>query len=179
MADIILTEKDIERFWSKTRESTERSWNGTPCVEWTAGRKRGGYGDFRVGGVSRGAHRVAWVVTYGFVPAGLHVLHHCDNPPCVSAAAGHLFLGTNRDNVADRDTKGRQAKGDRSGARLHWWPRACGERARHAKLTEASVREIRALVAAGLAQDVAASRFGVSRRTVNYVVHRRVWAHVR
>lgn len=51
------------------------------------------------------AHRVSWEIMYGPVPAGLHVLHRCDNPPCINT--NHLFLGTRSDNMTDAGIKGR------------------------------------------------------------------------
>jgi hypothetical protein len=51
------------------------------------------------------AHRVAWTLANGPIPAGMHVLHTCDNPPCCNP--GHLWLGTQADNMADMARKGR------------------------------------------------------------------------
>ncbi len=51
------------------------------------------------------AHRLAWIYTHGPIADGLHVLHKCDVRLCVRP--GHLFLGTEADNMADRDAKGR------------------------------------------------------------------------
>lgn len=51
------------------------------------------------------AHRAAWQLENGPIPADLHVLHRCDTPLCCNVS--HLFLGTNDDNIADKVQKGR------------------------------------------------------------------------
>jgi hypothetical protein len=51
------------------------------------------------------AARWYWEATNGPIPQGQYVLHRCDNPLCVNLE--HLFLGTQIENIIDRDTKGR------------------------------------------------------------------------
>lgn len=91
----------VERFWAKV----DKSGGPDACWLWTAGRSDWGYGHFRVGSKNLQAHRFAWELTRGPIPAGLLVLHRCDNPPCCNSA--HHFLGTHADNMADAKAKGR------------------------------------------------------------------------
>lgn len=100
-----------ERFWSKVDQSGD-------CWLWAAYRNSRGYGMFMVSAGSplqntkstrpHLAHRIAWQLTYGTIPNGLVVCHHCDNPPCVRP--DHLFLGTQSDNMVDSARKGRHAR---------------------------------------------------------------------
>ena len=73
----------------------------TACIEWTGRCNDGGYGTWG----RKLAHRLAWVEANGPIPAGMCVLHACDNPPCINV--DHLWLGTQADNAADRESKGR------------------------------------------------------------------------
>lgn len=58
------------------------------------------------------------------------------------------------------------------------FPHVEGESHPQAKLTEASVREIRTAAASGIRQNALARRYGVSESTVMNVVKRRNWKHV-
>lgn len=50
------------------------------------------------------AHRLAYETWVGPVPAGLWVLHSCDNPKCINPE--HLRVGTRSDNVRDMWQRG-------------------------------------------------------------------------
>jgi hypothetical protein len=128
------------------------------------------------------AQRVAWEVKHGPIPHGMHVLHKCDNPPCV--AVEHLFLGTHADNMADKIAKGRQrgggAYGDRNGSRLH--PERlihhCGSENGSAKLDYSDVQRVFELRALGWTQKRVADELGVSQSQISRINLRQNWAHV-
>lgn len=78
----------------------------TGCWVWMKALSRRGYG--QVSNPSGGmdlAHRRSYEVYVGPIPDGHGVLHRCDNPPCINP--GHLFTGTQQDNVNDMVRKGR------------------------------------------------------------------------
>lgn len=79
------------------------------CWEWTGARFEKGYGAFKFMGKIARASRVAYTLYIGEIPNELHVLHQCDNPPCVNP--NHLWLGTHIDNMRDMIKKGRQRIG--------------------------------------------------------------------
>ncbi len=78
-------------------------WSG--CWLWNKGVNNTGYGTTCVEGKWKLSHRLSWEFHYGDIPVGMSVLHKCDVRSCVNPL--HLFLGTQSDNVRDRQEKGR------------------------------------------------------------------------
>ena len=168
----------LERFWAKVnKDGPTRPHMTTPCWLWTAWSIRG-YGAISVNAKTVLAHRFSWAEVNGPVPAGMGVLHRCDNPSCVRV--DHLFVGTALDNARDRDAKGRTGKacGEKSGAHRHPEKMPRGERHWKAKLTTEQVAEVRALRAHGASRRSIASRFGISDAHVSSIALRKAWAHI-
>lgn len=137
------------------------------CWEWNAGKGGHGYGVFVIIGKNQYAHRVAYQLYVGEIPASLYVCHHCDNPGCVNPA--HLFLGTHNDNMRDCKNKGRGI-GKSSGA--------SGEKHRSAKLTNAQVIEIISLHSEGARNVDLAKEFGVTQPTISKIVCGHNWTKI-
>ena len=79
------------------------------CWEWSASFTRGGYGQFATSKLDGRkwyrAHRFAYEAFVGPIPSECVVMHKCDNPRCVNP--DHLEVGTQAENIKDRDEKGR------------------------------------------------------------------------
>ncbi|QDF18654.1 HNH endonuclease [Gordonia phage Pupper] len=103
------------------------------------------------------AHVASYRIFHG-PTGGLHVLHSCDRPICVQPA--HLSLGDHVKNMAEKQERGRTARGERQGA---------------AKLTEDAVLEIRASSSSHASLAVL---YRVSPSTIAQVRRRKTWTHI-
>jgi hypothetical protein len=180
-ADIVALLKRHERyFWMHVEK-------GEGCWLWLGQLHRHGYGMIQLPGLRLLAHRAAWILVHGWIERREHVLHRCDNPPCVNPA--HLSIGSHLDNVADMVAKGRQSRGARhaeavraalSNLRLNNPEKLDAGIRRgvsngNAKLTDREVRIIRGCE--GSSPQVSRI-FGVSAAVVRDVRLRRRWRHV-
>ena len=141
-------------FWARVNKTND-------CWLWTGGKTGMGYGMFCRHNQHTHAHRLCWELVNGPIPTGMCVLHKCDNPICVRP--DHLFLGTQADNMADCQAKGRFAKGERNG---------------HHKVTAQQVTEIRRRYAAGESQSGMAEEYGVDPSTISNMITRETWKAV-
>ncbi len=145
----------IVRFWRKVSK-------GDGCWEWTGAINGHGYGfiSAAIGHKKLLAHRASWMINKGPIPEGMLVCHHCDNRSCVNP--DHLFIGTHNDNSLDKLSKGREARGERSGS---------------SKLVDAQVLEIRELLKVFTATEIA-RRFHVSCNAILKIKNGRTWSHL-
>ena len=147
----------MDRFWSKVDKTGD-------CWEWTGATVPFGYGMYKFKGKSCHAHRVSYELQYGEFDETLMVLHKCDNPPCVKP--NHLFLGTQKDNMQDRDRKGRNNQ-------------VKGELQPMSKLKEHEVLEIRRKyipLKYGIRR--LALEYRVSHSTISNIIKNKSWKHL-
>jgi hypothetical protein len=86
-----------KRFWNKTSRRGR-----SECWPWVGAITPAGYGHFYWGGRSSSAHRFAYELIVGPIPAGLHVDHLCRNRRCVNPH--HLEPVTIRENLLRGET---------------------------------------------------------------------------
>ena len=135
-------------------------WNRTVAKIYKFGDGNA-YSIIKIGGKNYKAHRVIYEIVFRKLTAGECVLHRCDNPSCCNP--DHLFVGTQLDNIRDRDNKGRTA--DKRGIKNG-----------RSDLTEDGVRFIRS---SDKRVSVLAKKFKVSRQTVHEIKTGKKWKHVK
>lgn len=78
-------ETDVLRFYRLLRRSGEGCW------EWQGYLSPKGYGQMKINGSARWAHRVSFALHCGPIPDG-HTIHHgCFNPCCVNPEHLHCI----------------------------------------------------------------------------------------
>lgn len=133
------------------------------CWLWRGYITKDGYGRVGNGGKYLRVHRASWQVHRGPIPDGIDVLHSCDIRHCFNPEC--LFLGTDVDNIADMDAKGRRCvlRGEENG---------------YSVLTERQVCDILSRPRVyGSGRDLAIE-FNVSQSTISLIRLGKVWAHV-
>jgi hypothetical protein len=132
------------------------------CIEWKGRIRPDGYGEVRMKGIYGPVltHRASWMLHVGPIPDGLHVLHRCDNRPCINP--DHLWIGTNKDNHDDKCAKCRHRCGlgtDKPNARVN------PEMVRAIRAEQMTFKEI-------------AKKYGVSYGCIQKIRCRETWNHV-
>jgi hypothetical protein len=129
------------------------------CWLWIGTKDTGGYGMISRANRYTKAHRVSYEAFVGAIPSGLHVLHACDNPACINPA--HLSVGTVKQNMADREARGRR---DVRGAQIGT-SKLTAEQAREIKFSATPVKD-------------AAVNYGIRETHVWRIRTGRSWAHI-
>lgn len=140
----------ICRFWSHVQKLGPNE-----CWIWTGPIAEPGYGKIGSCGQRVYAHRLAWELANGPWDSGLFVLHKCDNKVCCNP--NHLYLGTQAENMRDRDERGRSGT---------------------AKLNRQAVKVIRWAWKRGVRQKRLAELHGISASLIWMIVHGRSWRGV-
>jgi hypothetical protein len=89
----MMTPKREARFWAKAEERGG-------CLVWTGYTTPKGYGKVGVNGVVMRAHRVAYELTNGPIPAGMQIDHTCHVRACIKPE--HLRPVTQKQNQENR-----------------------------------------------------------------------------
>lgn len=158
----------------RPRTTAEQFWAmGTPepmtgCLLWTGRlQPEGDYpGQISFNNERRLVAHVALELDGRPLLPGQEVLHSCDQPSCFEPR--HLRGGTHKENIAQRDARGRTARGER-----HWMkkkPERIARGERHGKVTVSDqlVEIVRAVHSDGVVNMNQLARwFGVGQSTVS------------
>ncbi len=132
------------------------------CWDWKGCCPAPGYCQLRLGSKIYKAHRLSWIIHHGLIPAGMHILHKCDNKRCSNP--NHLFIGTEKDNMNDCRNKNRTP--------------LVGTTHPNAVLTEYQVIFIKELLNMGVTNPTIAKMFSLQCPRISDIKCGRTWKHV-
>jgi HNH endonuclease len=137
------------------------------CWIWIGCSHPTGYGRFSLSRQNvEFAHRAAWILFVGPIPAGMDVCHHCDVRMCVNPY--HLFTGTRGDNMRDASRKGRIAIPERNyhSSETHQVAKLSNDQVRHIRESKLGSSELGRLIGVSR-QTIYRARRGLSFRDVS------------
>jgi len=144
----------VEKFWSRVDKRLSNE-----CWPWLGSFDKDGYGQIWDGFAQKTTKAHIFSAELHLGPRnGRLVCHSCDNPQCSNPA--HLFFGTQQNNIDDKISKNRQAKGQAQG---------------NSKLTETQVEEIRQRAKEGYRK--LCEEFNLVPSTVYRIWHGQAWKH--
>lgn len=148
-----------KRFWAQVNIGFSDQ-----CWEWQGCTNKDGYGLFFAktdGATYTLAHRLSYFLKFKQHPGEMNVLHHCDNPRCCNPF--HFFLGDTAENMADKQRKNRQIKGEMQG---------------RSKLTTQQVIEIKKRLIKGEAKSAIAKEYNVTPTNIHCIFVGKSWRHI-
>lgn len=131
------------------------------CINWPFSRNAKGYGRHRVNGRRVAAHKVVCEMVNGPQPTKDHVCaHSCGKGHLGCVNPRHLRWATHKENHADRIKHGTSPRGENNG---------------NAKMTEATVRKVKAMLGKATQHQIAEA-LGVSRSAVRDIKVGKSWS---
>lgn len=131
------------------------------CFE-TINRKKNPWGYVYISdnGRTKMLHRFIYEQLIGPIPEGLVIRHTCDNPGCINIE--HLLMGTQLENIQDRQDRNRQARGSRMNT---------------SKLSDSEVLEIVDLLRIKGCEEIGKA-YNVSNQTISGINTGLYWSHL-
>jgi hypothetical protein len=154
------------RFWAKVDKTPGQGPQGH-CWAWLGYKDPEGYGGVSLDREWMRVARVSYYLhTKKTLSTSLVIRHKCDWPPCVRPS--HLLSGTQKDNVADKTSRGRCNY-------------ACGDDVSFAVLSSPQVLAIRSRYRRGSCDanyKTLAEEYKVHISTIVHIIKRNTWRHL-